>query len=308
MAVYDPRGLVPYIQQRAIAYGVDPNIAVRVAASEGLGNPVGDAGKSFGAFQLYTGGGLGNTFQRVTGLDPSNPANEPATIDFALSQAAQGGWGPWHGAARVGIGEFEGIGVSQPTATFDPSNPGADFGSSNSPFAGDPLGGALGGPAFDNPNSPVFGLQNDPLNSGFGGTGNFGVTDFTAGTGINASLGFDPTQQGQAILDANPGIGQTVGQGVANATQGIVTGAAAAPGIAGSLGSLFGTGGGNTDTSSTWFNRLKQDIGDVVARIGIGLLALILIGLAAWAFTAGGGIGAAREATARTIKKSAGFT
>ena len=37
--------------------GVD---AVRVAMSEGLGKFSGDGGKSGGAFQLYTGGGLGN--------------------------------------------------------------------------------------------------------------------------------------------------------------------------------------------------------------------------------------------------------
>ena len=107
----DPRGLIPYIRERAVAHGIDPDVAVRVAASEGLSNPIGDKGKSFGAFQLYTGGGEGNRFQQQTGLDPSDPANEKATIDFALARASQVGWGPWHGAARVGIGEFQGIGT-----------------------------------------------------------------------------------------------------------------------------------------------------------------------------------------------------
>lgn len=247
-------------------------------------------------WQSYTAqSGIGTQYPQAY---QAPPGVQDAVAAWVVTNKGTGDWSPYSGALPS---------VTSVDVTPEQLAAGSGLGNT-SQFAGDPLGGTLGGPAFDNPNSPLFGLQNDPLSSGFGGTGNFGVTDFTAGSGINASLGFDPTQQGQAILDANPGIGQTVGQGVADITQGAVTGAAAAPGIAGSLGSLFGTSGGNTDTSSTWFNRLKQDIGDVVARIGIGLLALILIGLAAWAFTAGGGIGAARDATARTIKKSAGFT
>ena len=83
---------------------------MRVAQSEGLGSFYGDRGKSGGAFQLYTGGGLGNEFQKETGLNPLDPKNEKATIDYALKHAASGGWGPWHGAARVGIGSRQGIG------------------------------------------------------------------------------------------------------------------------------------------------------------------------------------------------------
>ncbi|CAN2532528.1 hypothetical+protein [Methylocapsa aurea] len=106
----DPRGLTPYIRDRAAAYGIDPDVATRVARSEGLRDFTGDNGTSFGAFQLHTGGGVGDEFRKSTGLDPSDPANERATIDYALKIAAQRGWSPWHGAAKVGIGEFEGIG------------------------------------------------------------------------------------------------------------------------------------------------------------------------------------------------------
>jgi hypothetical protein len=109
--ISDPRGLIPYIRQTAQKYNIDPNVAVKVAASEGLANPVGDNGKSGGAFQLYTGGGLGNVFQQQTGLNPLDPANEKQTIDFALQQASQGGWGPFHGAARSGISQWQGIGT-----------------------------------------------------------------------------------------------------------------------------------------------------------------------------------------------------
>jgi hypothetical protein len=109
--ISDPRGLTPFIRQTAARYGINPDTAVRVAASEGLANPIGDQNTSFGAFQLHTApGAMGADFQRDTGLDPSNPANEKATIDYALRRASQGGWGPFHGAARSGIGEREGIG------------------------------------------------------------------------------------------------------------------------------------------------------------------------------------------------------
>src|SRR6188768_9148 len=97
----DPRGLTPFIQETAKKYGIDPVTALKVAKSEGLAQfrsgvirADGTEEPSFGAFQLYTGGGLGNQFQKETGLDPSDPKNEKATIDYALKQAARGGWGP----------------------------------------------------------------------------------------------------------------------------------------------------------------------------------------------------------------------
>jgi hypothetical protein len=114
----DPRGLSGYIRETAKKYGVDPDVALKVAKSEGLRDFSGDGGKSGGAFQLYTGGGLGNQFQKDTGLDPLDPKNEKATIDYALQHASQHGWKPWHGAAKVGVGEFNGIsGGAQATST-----------------------------------------------------------------------------------------------------------------------------------------------------------------------------------------------
>jgi len=115
----DPRGLAPFIQETAKKYGVDPVTALKVAKSEGLAQFYGDNGKSGGAFQLFTGGGLGNEFQKETGLDPLDPNNEKATIDYALKRAAQGGWGPWYGAAKVGVGQWDGI--SQQPVPLDPT-------------------------------------------------------------------------------------------------------------------------------------------------------------------------------------------
>lgn len=120
----DPRGLVPLIRATAAKYGIDPDVAVRVARSEGLGNPVGDNNTSFGAFQLHTGGGLGDRFQSETGLNPADPRNEPATIDFAMKHLAETGWAPYHGAARVGISDWEGIHTPSPATSAAPADHG----------------------------------------------------------------------------------------------------------------------------------------------------------------------------------------
>lgn len=103
-----------FIRAEAIKRGIDPDIAMKVARSEGFDTfqssvirRDGTREPSFGAFQLYTGGGLGNIFQKQTGLDPADPKNERATIEFALDQAKAGGWSPWHGwrgAPNAGIG------------------------------------------------------------------------------------------------------------------------------------------------------------------------------------------------------------
>lgn len=108
-----------YITKAAMARGIDPQIALRVAKSEGGLNSWnlqssyfknGVQEPSYGPFQLYTGGGLGNDFMRKTGLDPRLAANGPAGVDFALDHAAQNGWGAWYGAAKVGVGKWDGIG------------------------------------------------------------------------------------------------------------------------------------------------------------------------------------------------------
>lgn len=115
--------MVPYIRQQAAANGVDPNLAVQIASTEGLRTFLGDRGKSGGAFQLYTGGGMGNTFQQETGLDPLDPRNERATIDYALKYIGQtGDLTPWHGATRAGL-QFRGAGGGGSTQGGSGGNP-----------------------------------------------------------------------------------------------------------------------------------------------------------------------------------------
>jgi hypothetical protein len=111
-----------YIRQAAVLRGIDPDTAVAVANSEGLRgyDPTrpdrgGDAGTSFGPFQLHYGiegvtpKGLGDAFTAATGMSARDPSTWKQQVDFALDQAKTGGWGPFHGAANTGISQFAGI-------------------------------------------------------------------------------------------------------------------------------------------------------------------------------------------------------
>lgn len=112
--------IASYIRDAAVKRGIDPNTALKVAQSEGGLNSWnlqssyvknGVREQSYGPFQLYKGGGLGNSFMDKTGLDPALAANGPAATDFALDHAAKNGWGAWYGAAKVGVGKWDGIGT-----------------------------------------------------------------------------------------------------------------------------------------------------------------------------------------------------
>ncbi len=113
-----------YIRQAALARGIDPNIALRVARSEGLAEGVwqsnvfknGIREPSYGPFQLLKGGqgtgfpsGLGNAFMKQTGLDPADPSTVKPQVDFALNHASKNGWGAWYGAKAAGVGNFDGL-------------------------------------------------------------------------------------------------------------------------------------------------------------------------------------------------------
>jgi len=118
-------GIEDYIRQAARARGIDPDIAVRVARAEGgLKDPTrqslvmkgGVQEPSYGPFQLLIGGGntgfpagMGNDALRA-GIDPRDPNQWQRGVDFALDNAAKGGWSPWYGAKAAGIGDRDGIG------------------------------------------------------------------------------------------------------------------------------------------------------------------------------------------------------
>jgi hypothetical protein len=56
------------------------------------------------------GGGLGNKFQKETGLNPLDPKNERASIAWAMGHAGRTkSWEPWHGRHSAGVGTHEGF-------------------------------------------------------------------------------------------------------------------------------------------------------------------------------------------------------
>lgn len=163
----DPRGALADVRAAAIAEGINPDYAERVARAEGLGAAygVGDRGTSFGAMQLHRGGAgsVGTEFERQTGLNLADPANEGAASRFAMKWVKAHGWGAWMGAAKAGItgrmgvgidtskwssdsgGNAGGIGQQMPTtfgrlpASICTNNPGAQW-----PKSGDKRFGATG--------------------------------------------------------------------------------------------------------------------------------------------------------------------
>ena len=91
-----------YTRAKAQSLGIDPDIAERVAESEGgFDDPVrqsdvispitGRREQSFGPFQMNIDGGLGAESIR-RGFDPRDPANVYRNIDFALENARENGW------------------------------------------------------------------------------------------------------------------------------------------------------------------------------------------------------------------------
>ena len=241
----DPRGLTEYIRATAQKYGIDPEVALRVARSEGLrsfkSGVIQKSGKeepSFGAFQLYTGGGLGNEFKKATGLDPADPKNEKETIDYALKTAAKVGWGPWHGAKNTGIGEFEGISGGKAAA-----DPAAGYGGIGSDAAASERAAtAVKGTQTDTsvpetaqaaPAAPtgdfIDRLKNSPTGMQGVGEAISGLGQATAGTGLNKGMYDTPTRP--AVVAApgmmtpamtpmvNPQVAETQRQQLASAMQ-----------------------------------------------------------------------------------------
>lgn len=132
----DVASMEAYIRQAATARGMDPDTAVRVARSEGLAPGVwqsrvkknGAFEPSYGPFQMLVGDGtnfpkgMGNDFMAKTGLDPTDPKNANAMIDFALDRAKEGGWSPWYGAKKAGIERWQGINANEVAGLPDAAN------------------------------------------------------------------------------------------------------------------------------------------------------------------------------------------
>lgn len=171
-----------YIRQRAPLFGVDPDIAVRVAKSEGgLSNPTqqstyvknGRRERSYGPFQLYIDGGLGNR-ALAAGIDPRKESDWQKGVDFALNEAGKKGWGQWYGAAKVGVGNWDGVRGGKGNDSL--------IGSASSPLS-DP---SIAEFVTNNPQPGGYGAEVENAVFG-GGTGNDTMAGGTDGYARNAS-------------------------------------------------------------------------------------------------------------------------
>lgn len=181
-----------YIRQAAAARGIDPDIAVRVARSEGgLRDPFqqsnivknGVREPSFGPFQLYMNGGLGNK-ALAAGIDPRT--NWQGGVDFALDAAARGGWSPWYGARAVGVDNWEGLNGAKAV--------GAGGGNRYPNLPDGPKGQEAYQPAFGSM-APGGGSQPAPLDTDiaeyWAGKEPMGIGDRLAGFGKGLSEAFE---------------------------------------------------------------------------------------------------------------------
>jgi len=126
------REMEAIIVEEAEARGIDPGAAVAIFRSEGAsayqsqirregGGSFGGKEASFGPFQLYTGGGLGNKYEEATGRDltqDNTPEGIRKQIQFSLDAAAEDGWGAWYGRKVAGIGTKEGLENARPLGNW----------------------------------------------------------------------------------------------------------------------------------------------------------------------------------------------
>jgi peptidoglycan hydrolase-like protein with peptidoglycan-binding domain len=111
------------IADEARLRGIDPSIAIRIFRAEGAGGyqssvrrsgrgSLGGREASFGPYQLYIGGGLGNEYQERTGRDLTTDNTEDGIrnqIRFALDAAVTNSWQPWYGRGPAGVGRYDGL-------------------------------------------------------------------------------------------------------------------------------------------------------------------------------------------------------
>lgn len=140
--MYSRDQIAEIIRREALARAIDPEVALAVWKTEGYGG-VGPNYKtripgeeSYGPYQLYLGGGLGNKFMRDTGLDPRDPSSIPQQVAYALDTAAQDkNWNHWYGPRDAGIMGWANAGLSgaKPTGSWSAADPDNYYGSDSYP-------------------------------------------------------------------------------------------------------------------------------------------------------------------------------
>lgn len=120
------------IAEEARLRGIDPQVAIAIFRAEGAGayqstvrrsgrGSLGGREASFGPYQLYIGGGLGNTYQDRTGRDLTRDNTREGIINqirFALDMAIEQSWQPWYGRGPAGVGRYEGLRGARPAGNW----------------------------------------------------------------------------------------------------------------------------------------------------------------------------------------------
>lgn len=126
------RAIENMIRKEAELRGIDPDVAVAIFRSEGAGayqsqirrqgrGALGGREASFGPYQLFTGGGLGNVYQQKTGRDLSRDNTKEGILNqirFALDMAVNQSWQPWYGRKTAGVGKWQGLKGAQPAKNW----------------------------------------------------------------------------------------------------------------------------------------------------------------------------------------------
>ena len=123
--IFQPEAMKEIVVREAKLRNMDPTVAVKVFGGEALNSSsyqsdIPREGKgslnnreaSFGPTQLYTGGGLGNTYEKMTGrylTDDNNPVGITKQIQFALDMAIKGGWHQWSAAKKLNLNKRAGL-------------------------------------------------------------------------------------------------------------------------------------------------------------------------------------------------------
>ena len=111
------------IKEESKLRNIDPDVAIKIYKAEGLHSyqsqisegkqkMVDGTEASYGPFQLYTGGGLGNEYEKATGriLKTDNTVEGVRMqIQFSLDKAVEKGWSPWKGRKSAGVKSRDGL-------------------------------------------------------------------------------------------------------------------------------------------------------------------------------------------------------
>ena len=111
------------IREESISRGIDPDIAIKVYRAEGLNSYQskekynGKRERSYGPFQLFIDGGLGNDYQKDTGGDltqENNIQDITRQIQWSLDYVAKTkSWSPWKGIKKIDMDKNEGLSGSK---------------------------------------------------------------------------------------------------------------------------------------------------------------------------------------------------